>query len=49
MAVTKTSAVFWDVTACGSCKNRRFEGTYRLYHQGERSMSLLCTSVASYC
>jgi hypothetical protein len=22
-------AVFWDVTPCGSCKNRRFGGTYR--------------------
>jgi hypothetical protein len=21
------NAVFWDVTPCGSCKNRRFEGT----------------------
>jgi hypothetical protein len=27
------NAVFWDVTPCGSCKNRRFEGTYRLHHQ----------------
>jgi hypothetical protein len=24
-----------DVTSCGSCKNRRFEGTFRLYPQGE--------------
>jgi hypothetical protein len=23
MAVTMKSAVFWDVTPCGSCKNRR--------------------------
>jgi hypothetical protein len=22
------NAVFWDVTPCGSCKNRRFGGTY---------------------
>jgi hypothetical protein len=21
------NGVFWDVTPCGSCKNRRFEGT----------------------
>jgi hypothetical protein len=21
------NGVFWDVTSCGSCKNRRFEGT----------------------
>jgi hypothetical protein len=25
------------VTPCGSCKNRRFGGTYRLHHQGERN------------
>jgi hypothetical protein len=23
-AVTMKNAVFWDVTPCGSCKNRRF-------------------------
>jgi hypothetical protein len=27
--------VFWDVTPCGSCKNRRFGGTLRLLHQGD--------------
>jgi hypothetical protein len=26
-AVTVKNAVFWDVTACGSCKNRSFGGT----------------------
>jgi hypothetical protein len=26
-AVTMKNGVFWDVTSCGSCKNRRFEGT----------------------
>jgi hypothetical protein len=26
MAVTLKNAVFWDVTPCGSCKNRRFGG-----------------------
>jgi hypothetical protein len=26
-AVTLQNAVFWDVTPCGSCKNRRFGGT----------------------
>jgi hypothetical protein len=25
--VTRKNSVFWDVTPCGSCKNRRFEGT----------------------
>jgi hypothetical protein len=28
--------VLWDVTPCCSCKNRRFEGTYHLHHQGEK-------------
>jgi hypothetical protein len=27
------SVVVWDVTPCGSCKNRRFGGTFRLHHQ----------------
>jgi hypothetical protein len=27
------NAVFWDVAPCGSCKNRRFGGMWRL-HQG---------------
>jgi hypothetical protein len=26
------NGVFWDVTLCGSCKNRRFEGTKRALH-----------------
>jgi hypothetical protein len=26
MAVTMNNGVFWDVTLCGSCKNRRFGG-----------------------
>jgi hypothetical protein len=28
------NSVSWDVTQCGSCKSRRFGGTYRLHHQG---------------
>jgi hypothetical protein len=32
-AVTMKNAVFWDVAPCGSCKNRRFGGTWRLLHQ----------------
>jgi hypothetical protein len=35
MAVTKKNAVFWDVTPCGSCKNRHLGGKYGLHHQGE--------------
>jgi hypothetical protein len=26
-AVTMKNGVFWGVTPCGFCKNRRFEGT----------------------
>jgi hypothetical protein len=26
MAVAMMNGVFWDVTPCGSCKNRRFGG-----------------------
>jgi hypothetical protein len=29
------NAVFWDVTSCGSCKNRRFGGAYRLHLSGK--------------
>jgi hypothetical protein len=36
-AVTKKNVIFWDVTPCGSCKNRRFGGTYRLHHQGDKN------------
>jgi hypothetical protein len=35
-AVTTKNAVFWNVTPCGSCKNRRFRGTCRLHHQGDK-------------
>jgi hypothetical protein len=34
--VTKENGLFWDVTPCGSCKNRRFRETWRLLHQGDR-------------
>jgi hypothetical protein len=34
MAVTMKNTVFWDVTPCCPCKNRRYGGTYRLHHQG---------------
>jgi hypothetical protein len=30
------NGVFWVVTPCGSCKNRRFGGTWRL-HQGDKN------------
>jgi hypothetical protein len=31
------NAVFWNVTLCGSCKNRRFGGTERLHDQADRN------------
>jgi hypothetical protein len=36
-AVTMMNGVFWDVTPCGSCKNRHFGGIYRLLHQGDKN------------
>jgi hypothetical protein len=36
-AVTMKNAVFWDVTPCGSFKNRRLGGTYRLHHLGDKN------------
>jgi hypothetical protein len=29
--------VFWDVTPSGSCKNRRFGGTYSFHHQSYKN------------
>jgi hypothetical protein len=37
MAMTVKNAVFWDGMLRGTCKNRRFGGTYRLHHQGDRN------------
>jgi hypothetical protein len=31
------NAVSWDVTSCGSCKDRRFGRTYCLHQQGENN------------
>jgi hypothetical protein len=36
-AVTMKNGVVWVVTPCGSCKNRRFGGTWRLLHQGDKN------------
>jgi hypothetical protein len=35
-AVTMKNAVFWDMTPCRSCVNRRFGGTYHLHLQGRK-------------
>jgi hypothetical protein len=31
------NAVFWDVTSCGSCRNRRFGGDCFLHLQGRKN------------
>jgi hypothetical protein len=36
-AVTRKNGVFWVVTSCGSCKNRRFGGTWRLLHEDDKN------------
>jgi hypothetical protein len=38
----KKNAVFWDITLPGSCKNRRFGGTCRLHHQGDKNQRAAC-------
>jgi hypothetical protein len=38
-AVTMKKAVFWAVTLCCSCKNRRLGRTYRLHHRGDKNRS----------
>jgi hypothetical protein len=39
------NAVFWDVTPCGSCKNRRLGGTYRLHqHLATKQSAKLANS-----
>jgi hypothetical protein len=35
--IREKNAAFWDVTLLGSCKNRRFGGTQRLHHQGDKN------------
>jgi hypothetical protein len=40
-AVTMKNALFLDVTPCGSCKNRRFGGTFHLVHQGDKKYHLV--------
>jgi hypothetical protein len=31
------NAVFWHVTPCGSCKNRRLRGIFRIHDQAEKN------------
>jgi hypothetical protein len=48
-AVTMKNGVFWDVTPCGSCKNRRFGGTWRLVHQGDRFLRSVRRLLVAAC
>jgi hypothetical protein len=36
-AVIMKNVVFKDVSPCGSCRNRRYRGTYRLHLEGENN------------
>jgi hypothetical protein len=45
--VTLNNFAIWDVTPCGSCKDRGFGGTHRLCHQGERISGLGMLAVTS--
>jgi hypothetical protein len=40
----KKNAVSWDVTPCGSCKNRHFGGTYCLRHQDTQKTHVWATA-----
>jgi hypothetical protein len=42
-AVTMKNGVFWDITQCDSCKNRRFGGT-QVIRIGELGKTLAVTS-----
>jgi hypothetical protein len=35
--VNMKNGVFWDVTPCGSCKNRCLAGTFRLHHHDDNT------------
>jgi hypothetical protein len=37
-AVTMKNVVVWNVTPCGSYKNRRFGGTWRFHYQGDKDL-----------
>jgi hypothetical protein len=39
--VTMKNGVFWDVTPCDSCNNRRFGGTQCLHNQGDKNRLLV--------
>jgi hypothetical protein len=37
ITVNSKNAVFWDVTSCGSCKNKSLGGMYSLHHRGDKN------------
>jgi hypothetical protein len=44
------NVVLWDVSLCGSCRNRRFGGTYHFHFQGENNQRTKSTLAgASNC
>jgi hypothetical protein len=45
----KKNSVLWDVTPCGSCKNRRFGGTYHLHHQGDKNRAKTMLALTGSC
>jgi hypothetical protein len=46
-AVTMMIIIFWEMTLCGSYKNRRFGGSYHLHLQGERDEQVQGETVSS--
>jgi hypothetical protein len=40
--------IFWEMTPCGSYKNRRFGGSYHLHLQGARVRVRLCAYTRAY-
>jgi hypothetical protein len=49
MAVTTKNGVFWDITLCGSSKNRCFGGIYGLHHQGDKNRRTRNNILRSVC
>jgi hypothetical protein len=46
--VTMMIIIFWEMTPCGSYKNRRFGGSYRLHLQGARVRAGYSASLCLY-
>jgi hypothetical protein len=48
-ALTTKIVVFRDVLLCGSCKNRRFGGNYRLHHQDDKNRRVTTLLLSRRC